>query len=108
MFVLQKERLVKAWPAVVMLPVDGGKVIEEKITLDMAILDGDGSYKLLSGHEETFKNVIKGWSGIGGSDGSPLPFNSENLSLLIKDQYFVAAAIRAYQQAAGGQAAEKN
>lgn len=108
MFKLTQERLVKDWPATIHLPADGGKVVEENITLDLLILDADAAFKLLNGDEPTFKKVIKGWTGIGDADGNALPFSEENLNLVLKSSFFVIAAARAYQQASSGQAAEKN
>ncbi|WP_243033012.1 hypothetical protein [Vibrio cincinnatiensis] len=108
MFKIEKTRLVKAWPATVELPSDGGEIQKEKITLDLLILDTEENARLLRGDEAALKKVIKGWSGIGNEDGKAMEFNDENVSLLIKNQFFVIALLRAYQQASNGQAAEKN
>ncbi len=108
MFEVTNERLAKNWPATVKLPSDGGKIVEEKITLDLLLLDTEKSHKVLQGDESTFKSVIKGWSGIGDGHGEPLPYTPENLDLLMKNNFFVSAAFVAYRQAISGQAAEKN
>lgn len=108
MFVLQTERLVKEWPATVELPADGGKVTKEKITVDLLILDTEENVKLMRGDEDVLKKTIRGWSGIGDAGGNAVEFSDDNLTKLIKNQFFVIAVLRAYQQASNGQAAEKN
>lgn len=108
MFVLETERLVKNWPATVSIPVDGGSVEDHPITLDLLLLDNAVSVKILQGDEATFKRVIQGWSGISAEENQPLDYSEENLSRLLQNSFFVIAAMRAYQQASSGQAAEKN
>lgn len=108
MFKIQKELVVKNWPATVEIPTDGGKVIKENITLDLLILDLDENGMLLNGNKKTMKKVIKGWSGIGDENGKPLEFSQENLDEVIQNQFFAVAVLRAYQMASNGQAAEKN
>lgn len=108
MFKIQKELVVKNWPATVEIPTDDGKVIKEDITLDLLILDIEDNGKLLNGDQKALKKVIKGWSGIGDENGNALEFSQENLELVTKNQFFVVAVLRAYQMASNGQAAEKN
>lgn len=108
MFKIEKNRLVKQWPATVELPVDGGTIEKEKITLDLLILDTEENARMLRGDEATMKKIVKGWSGIGDKNGDAFPYSDENLSALLKNQFFVIAVVRAYQQASNGQAAEKN
>ncbi|SHO55021.1 hypothetical protein [Vibrio quintilis] len=105
MFIFQQERLIKDWPAQIILPVDGGRTLQENITLDLMILNASSSYKVLQGDENIFRQVICGWSGIVNTEGESLEFNETNRELLLEDPFFIIAAARAYQQAAGGIAA---
>ncbi|MBE3653498.1 hypothetical protein [Vibrio navarrensis] len=108
MFKVTSERLVKSWPAVVEVPVDGGAIEKHNITLDLLILDTEENGKVLNGDKKALKKIIKGWSGIGDKHGKEMPFNEENLEATIRNQFFVIAVYRAYTQASNGQAAEKN
>ncbi len=108
MFILQKERLVKKWPATVKLPADNGEIEQQEITLDLLILGTEDNAKLLRGDEEAFKRAIKGWSGIVDEHNHPLDYNDTNLEALLKNPFFVIAAASAYSYASNGQASEKN
>ncbi len=102
MFVLEKERLVKAWPAVVRLPVDGGEVIEEKITLDFIVLSGSDALNVVTGGADALKKVVTGWSNITDENNNPLIVNDNNKDALFGNQFFIIAAVKAYQQAIHG------
>lgn len=108
MFKVQKERLVKNWPAKVSVAVDDGKVETHDITLDLLLLDVEQSDKVLRYFKENVKQVVKGWSGIGDANGEVMEFNAKNLNILIGNPAFVKAVVDAYLQANSGQAAEKN
>ncbi len=109
MFKLTKHRLVKAWPATISLASDNGTIQTHDITLDLTLLD-TGEFNDLSkqGDPTFFKQVIKGWSGIGDENGNPLPFNPKNLKAAVQNPAFTAAALTAYMDAAQGRAATKN
>ncbi|MDW3137058.1 hypothetical protein [Vibrio sp. 1288] len=108
MFKVQKERLVKNWPAKVSVAVDNGKVETHDITLDLLLLDVEQSDKVLRYFKDDIKKVVKGWSGIGDANGEVMEFNAKNLNILIGNPAFVKAVVDAYLQANSGQAAEKN
>ncbi|EOW7148451.1 hypothetical protein ACOZ82_001978 [Vibrio parahaemolyticus] len=108
MFKVQKERLVKNWPATVSVAVDDGKVETHDITLDLLLLDVDQSDKVLRYFKDDIKKVVKGWSAIGDANGEVMEFNAKNLNILIGNPAFVKAVVDAYLQANSGQAAEKN
>lgn len=108
MFKVQKERLVKNWPAKVSVAVDDGKVETHDITLDLLLLDVEQSDKVLRYFKENVKQVVKGWSGIGDADGEVMTFSDENLDILLGNPVFIKAVVDAYLQANSGQAAEKN
>ncbi|EGR2081508.1 hypothetical protein NMS01_001546 [Vibrio cholerae] len=109
MFKIATERLVKQWPAMVKLPLEGGDIQEIPIKLDLLLIDTE-RFNLLSrqGDPALVKTVVKGWHGIADTDGELLVFSDETLELCAKNQFFVSAVLRAYLQASSGQAATKN
>ncbi|CCN69788.1 hypothetical protein [Vibrio nigripulchritudo] len=108
MFKIEKERLVKGWPATVTLAQDNGETESHAITLDLLLLDVEQSDKVLRYFKEDVKKVIKGWSGIGDANGKPLEYTAENLDLVMSNPAFMKTAVDAYLKANSGQAVEKN
>ncbi|KGK15306.1 MULTISPECIES: hypothetical protein [Vibrio] len=105
MFTYEKERYVKNWPIDVFVPVDDGKVEKHRISLDLKILSSEDGYKILKGDMELFKSTIVGWNSIADAEGKVLPFSEENRNALLDNPFFTLAAVKAYQQASNGVAA---
>lgn len=108
MFKIATERLVKQWPAMVKLPLEGGDIQEIPIKLDLLLIDTERLICSADKATRVGETVVKGWHGIADTDGELLVFNDETLELCAKNQFFVSAVLRAYLQASSGQAATKN
>ncbi|QUN06430.1 hypothetical protein KDN34_02910 [Shewanella yunxiaonensis] len=108
-FVFTTKRTVKNWPATLFVAANNGDVEQHKISFDLELLPDDQYIELLNkSPKDFFDEAIKGWSGIGCADGTDMTDTPDNREALYNWPPFANAALRAYRQAASGEAARKN
>lgn len=108
-FVFTPHRQVKQWPATIKAAIDGGKVQEIEIHLDLNLLPtNEYMDKLSKGNEALFDAILNGFSGINSTDGQPLADTPENRAALYQHPPFTDALLIAYRAANSGEAARKN
>ncbi|PKG73021.1 hypothetical protein CXF86_19850 [Shewanella sp. GutCb] len=109
MFTFTPKRLVKNWPAIIKMSMDGGKVEEVEISLDLNLLPVDDYMTELSeGDHQLFDAILAGFDGIAGIDKQPLADTPDNRAALYQHAPFTDALLHAYRAANSGEAARKN
>ena len=103
MFKLQSNRIVKSWPCIIDVVIDGGKTESVNCTLDFKILSAP-EMEELTGKSDTeyLSQVIVGWDDIADGDGNQLPFTPENLAMACEFIPFCIGAIDAHKNATSG------
>jgi len=114
MFKIAASRTI-AWPVVIPVPQDGGRVQKFEIQAEFLMLlkssldevtsaarsDGDdGDLALL-------REVLVGWSRVCDEAGNPIEFNAEARDALIDIPYVRLALLKSYFEASSGSAASR-
>lgn len=99
------------WPVKIPVPADGGKVLEEEVTIRFKRLTVD---EITQTYESTGKDMRKlsraiviGWNGVEDDDGTAVPFNATHLDALLNIPGAAAAIVTAWMDANAG-ARQKN
>lgn len=114
MFIVSKNRRINEWPVVVAVPQSGGTVQKQKMTVDFEILPQSEIDALMQESRTADQDaallmrVVKGWGQTKDEDtGEALEYNAETCANLVDISYVRAALIRAYFEAASGNAAAR-
>jgi len=94
------------WPAEIKTPMDGGLYQTETMTLEFKRQEAGRATQYRS-DPEFLRAAIVGWEGYDDENGKPVPFSLKELDELLKDEFFVIGASRAFTDSLAG-AREKN
>lgn len=112
MFKIAKDRRV-TWPVTIPVPQSGGSVQKHKIEAEFDILGQSRLEEVMQEDRNAdqdaalLREVLVGWDGVAGENGEPMPFSAAALNDLVDIPYVRAALIRAYFEAASGNAAAR-
>lgn len=112
MFKIAKARRV-AWPVIISVPQSGGTVQKHKIEVEFDLLLQSRAQEVMqvdrsADQDEALLNeVVVGWSGVADEEGHPVEFSLEARGSLVDIPYVRTALIRAYFEAASGNAAAR-
>ena len=96
------------WPVTCNLPSDGGKWVEEKFVAIFRKIGLDELTNLSEKGDPTLvKETIEGWEEYKDEEGNDIPFNQDELNLLLDDPHVLRGAVTALVEMTQ-QAPEKN
>lgn len=112
MFKIAKTRRV-TWPVTIPVPQSGGSVQKHKIDVEFDLLTQTRLTEVMAEERNAdqdaalLREVVVGWSGVANEDGEPVEFSAAALADLVDISYVRSALIRAYFEAASGNAAAR-